>query len=811
MALSGSFKDLPVSWFGLKCTWSGSQSISGNYTDITLNVVMNHDGMYMSATTVNVYIDGDHVGDLSIPSMSGNDSNTSGTFTARIYHNSNGTRSLSMAAYWPYSVSTNSAGTISNLAAETEVTLDQIDRTAPTVSHSVSSITTNGFTITVTSSANADRWDYSVDGGSTYTQFSTTSGTTQSVTVTDLSPGVLYNVRVRARKKTNQIYGYSTAAEVRTLGASSLEGASDFAADANPMVVTINLKVTNATFHHKLRLIKDGVEVFSAKVGSFTAGTEDRAVTLTATERNALLTAMSTVTECEVYLEIQSYETSAYLTMIGSASNAKCKATTSANLSAPTFTSFSYADIEAAIVAMTGNDQVLLQLHSFLRVTCTAGTAKNGATITGYSATIGDASSSSATNIVDIPSVNANGELTLTVTCSDSRGYGTTISKTVKVLPYQNPEFSSFRLRRENDIGSRIQLAFHGAISSLVIDDVERNEITAIAFRYKKTSEETWGEYVSLMDVATIEGNSFSYENLELLTLDTNTSYNFEVQIQDALYELSSLDYEVILLQGTPAVAIRKANRTYSHPRVGINNALPKHALDVGGDIAMNGFVVLGFRKVMAGESFNDLTDGIYFYNGDGSSYDAPVESPGFLTAITDGTHITHRFSEIGTANPEYVRTFDGKTWSRWTASGSAGTFAESEDVPGCFCRTVDSETEWLNPPMELSTEYRTAERFMGVPVYTMLVDAGVSYGTSVTEVQYYDTYAVYPIRCNAQLALAADYPMRSALGSTSLDLSGNTEVSVCATNNKISYVCNDAGVGYQIYVQVWYTKTLTG
>ena len=130
MALSGSFNDLPVSWFGLKCTWSGTQSIAGNYTDITLSVTMMHNGMYMSATKVNIYIDGEHVDDLSIPSMSGNNADTAGTFTKRVYHDSDGSKSLYMEVNWPYSVSTNSAGTIANLSARTTVTLDPIPRTS---------------------------------------------------------------------------------------------------------------------------------------------------------------------------------------------------------------------------------------------------------------------------------------------------------------------------------------------------------------------------------------------------------------------------------------------------------------------------------------------------------------------------------------------------------------------------------------------------------------------------------------------------------------------------------------------------------
>lgn len=50
---------------------------------------------------------------------------------------------------------------------------------------------------------------------------------------------------------------------------------------------------------------------------------------------------------------------------------------------------------------------------------------------------------------------------------------------------------------------------------------------------------------------------------------------------------------------------------------------------------------------------------------------------------------------------------------------------SESADYPGCYCRTVGGETEWLNPPMELGVEYRTAERWLGKPVYTKLLEVG--------------------------------------------------------------------------------------
>ena len=42
MALSGTFQNYPVSSFGLYCEWRGTQSVTGNYTDITLKVYLSY-------------------------------------------------------------------------------------------------------------------------------------------------------------------------------------------------------------------------------------------------------------------------------------------------------------------------------------------------------------------------------------------------------------------------------------------------------------------------------------------------------------------------------------------------------------------------------------------------------------------------------------------------------------------------------------------------------------------------------------------------------------------------------------------------
>ena len=51
--------------------------------------------------------------------------------------------------------------------------------------------------------------------------------------------------------------------------------------------------------------------------------------------------------------------------------------------------------------------------------------------------------------------------------------------------------------------------------------------------------------------------------------------------------------------------------------------------------------------------------------------------------------------------------------------------FTESTEYPGCYCRALGEETEWLNPPMLEGEEYRTTERYLGNPVYVKRIDCG--------------------------------------------------------------------------------------
>ena len=72
--------------------------------------------------------------------------------------------------------------------------------------------------------------------------------------------------------------------------------------------------------------------------------------------------------------------------------------------------------------------------------------------------------------------------------------------------------------------------------------------------------------------------------------------------------------------------------------------------------------------------------------------------------------------------------TFDGstdRTINITPAKIGAAPAIESTEYPGCYYRTVNGETEWLNPPMVSGVSYRTTERYNGMPVYAVLMQSG--------------------------------------------------------------------------------------
>ncbi len=592
MALSGSFEKYPTTGFGLYCTWSATQSITGNYSDVTLNVYLKYYTISVGArsdSTVSINgVSETYTAAAINDSVAGYDTTLLKTYTVRVAHNSDGTKTgVALSASWRFS-GTYSGVSIGTITASTTVDLNAIDRTAPTVSCSIGTITANGFKISATSSATADIWQYSTNGGTSYTQFSTTAGTSASVTLSSLSPNTTYSVKVRARKRTNQVYGTSSAVSAKTLGGAIINSCPTITADAATVTFQPNVTVYDSSYSYYVSICNGSTEYLALTARTWSKGTANRTLTLTAAERTTLLTAMASVKSFAATIKVV---TKSGTTQIGSTSTTTCTVQTTTANSAPSMGAFTFKDGRSTTSTLTGNDQLFIQGYSYLYVTPAAATAKNGASIVKYSATCNGYTLSNTTGAqINLSTITKSGTLDVVVTATDSRGYTVSSKKEITVIPYARPKVSSVSLRRTNDIEAEMQLIFNGSISPITVDGTQKNSLKYVQYRYKLTSASSYGAYTSILASVTQSGTSFSFSNLELCSLDANSSYDFHLYIRDQLNTLSALNLYFTIPQGTPLVALRKK-------KVGINTPTPEAALHVVGDTILNGTVTVGAVK----------------------------------------------------------------------------------------------------------------------------------------------------------------------------------------------------------------------
>lgn len=199
----------------------------------------------------------------------------------------------------------------------------------------------------------------------------------------------------------------------------------------------------------------------------------------------------------------------------------------------PTFSAsnISYKDSNSTTVAVTGDNQKLVQSLSNLLATITSATAKKSASISKYEATINGVTKTitSAGNI-DFGVINSANNLTLSVKVTDSRGNTATASKTVTFLTWVLPT-AIISLKRKNNYEDQSYLTVNATYSS--VDS--KNSVT-IKYQYKKTTESSYSALKTI--------NNGSQENI---TLSKDYAWDFKIVITD---KFGTTTYNTILAKG---------------------------------------------------------------------------------------------------------------------------------------------------------------------------------------------------------------------------------------------------------------------
>lgn len=571
---------------------------------------------------------------------------TSGTIT--VAHDSNGSKSISVGfstAIYTSTV-TEHGGTMA---------LSNIDRAAPSVSVNVSSITANSIKITVSSSATANKWWYSLNGGSSWVAFNSSSGASKETTVTGLSPNTSYTVQACARKSYNGVDGYSGKTTVKTLGGSVLSSVSTLTADNATAKITLSATVYDTSYKHKLVLKDGGTTVLTLTELSLSNGSNT--ITLTASQRSSILADMAAKKSFTGTFELSTFSGSS---QIGSTSTKTATVQTTAANSAPTFSGFTYKDTNTTAAGVTGNNQILIQSVSTLQVTASAATAKNGATISSYSVSAGGSTASSTTVTLNVGKIYTSGTVPIIVTTIDSRGYTSSATVNITVIAYESIDITTAIMRRVNEVEDVTQVALEGDITPVKVNNVNKNTLRKLYYQYKRTDASAYSSLTDITSFATFTDSGFTFTSDEWLSLDANYSWYVRFCVYD---NLTGDTATITVSQGTPLISFRRK-------KVGINKREPTQALDVDGNIAANGVIVLGYAGHVEGDFNNYKNGGIFFAPTTSGISNAPPGGAGYLEVLsaTDGFNLIQRYTATAAGCKVYIRSFILNTnWTPWT------------------------------------------------------------------------------------------------------------------------------------------------
>ena len=566
-----------------RINWSSSSNgSSANSSNVWGELqVRRNDGYTTTGTWTGAMNIGGQEQSFSVHTSVGSSWVTMLSFTKNnVAHNDNGTGTCWISGYCNGPNGTSMAGE-STYGSQT-VTLDTIARKLSITQFSIQTRQINKVVVKWAVSNPRNLTEYSLNNG-TWTGSGTNgesvakdqkSGT---FNIPNLSPNTTYKLKIRCRRSDSGLYTESNTISFTTYDYAKLSSVPNVNIGASQKITWTNPNNASTT----LKLCKtDNSQIISYGTVTGTSKT----VTPTASTIYALTPNSNTYKARYILTTTQNsktYTSTKDFTFTVTNSN-------------PTFSNFTYIDSNSTTVALTGNNQHLINKHSSVRATISTANkavAKNSATMKTYRLTVGNKtkdanySSSAAVNI-EVTNITSS---TITVYAIDSRNNSTSknISAT-KFINYDDINVKNITLTRsDGGVGQTVTLTYNGYIWHGNFG-AKNNSIKSIKYEYKKSNSSTWITGKTTLN-PTLSGNSYS-QTIEIQGdlagegFSRESAFDFRITVSD---ELSTATKTVVMTSGIPLLAYARNGIAILMP---YDNSIDA-ALQVSGNVKADKFI----------------------------------------------------------------------------------------------------------------------------------------------------------------------------------------------------------------------------
>lgn len=217
---------------------------------------------------------------------------------------------------------------------------------------------------------------------------------------------------------------------------------------------------------------------------------------------------------------------------------------------------FSESGLTLSVVTTLTGDLAGLYIRGRTGVKAEFAATSDYSTIQSYSVSAGSVSARG--NPATIDTLVNEGDVLVTAKVTDARGFSTTVTTSINVLPYQKPKITPYsgysdviceRAKSTGELsadGTYLAIKAGKSFSSFVVGGTERNSCV-LRYRYKVSSAEEYNSWVVLI------GSDDAQTQTSILVggivSSTSTSYDIELEAMDALGGRHTLHFQIMTSQ----------------------------------------------------------------------------------------------------------------------------------------------------------------------------------------------------------------------------------------------------------------------